>query len=165
MDVDDILEPGERVIWRGRPRGWLGMTGCEVVVILAILCILGLLLLPPLAMACEQGARPSSSFPWWRVDEVLVALGPVGALIAILAATMVLLLAIPMVLVGEIAYAVTDRRVLVAPSRWGFQGLPRSAVWRARVRGRSLEIEATNGRKLRFDAIDDPEAARDALLL
>ena len=163
MDVDDLLEPGERVIWLGRPTGRHGMMGCEAI---AAFAIVGLLILPALGMAWAQwdpGSHSASPLPWWRLDEVLTALGPTGGLFGFIGAIALGLLFVPMALARNALYAVTDRRVIIAASRWSVDDLPRAAVRESRIVDRSLEIVTTDGRRFRFDEIDDPEAARDAL--
>jgi hypothetical protein len=169
MDVDDVLEPGERVIWRGRPLGMplrrpIEMSALEYVVVVAILAVLATLLYPAFAMAATAPPRPGpSAFPWFdAVDQAMCSAGPLVALLIMVALASIPLLLLGMVLWRRVAYAITDRRVIVLGLGPHLLVL-RSEVLRARVRDRSLEIDATYGRAIRFEEIEDPEAARDAL--
>jgi hypothetical protein len=175
MDVDDVLEPGERVIWRGRPCGWglaLGIRPAEGVVILAIIAFLtvalGVFLYPAAQMATWETAHPrpgrGSQPAWWdAASEAAFALGPVPGLIFTFATLWLpALIVVPLLIRALTVYAVTDRRAILIRGR-AVESLRREHVLRSRPRGRSLEIDGTDGRKLRFEGIDDPEPARDAL--
>jgi hypothetical protein len=172
MSLDALLQPGERVLWRGRPRGFLPglkIPGCVAAAITA--GPLGCYFWGAFLVAWDEQRKYESFHPAAPVQQfelpfpVLFNYGPLAATIPLIVCPLLVVLLLVHVLVAaRIERAITDRRAIFA-APWLVRSLPRAEIWRARVVGRALEIEATNGRSLRFRGIDDPEAALSALEL
>jgi hypothetical protein len=164
MEIEDLLEPGERLLWEGRPIGYpplLPRGGCVIHVLPAILLTLACLLYPPLIMAFPTSGRgPSVALPFLGSSTHVLAL-LVLAPIALGEATRI-------VQWRRVRYGISDRRVLVVGLTADGLGLhrvevARSTIARVSLRGRDVVIEGSWPLPLRFAQLADPEAARSAL--
>ena len=158
-----VLEPSERLVWQGKPRGYPPVRNAALayaVILLIAVSFLSLLLGARIALFLH----PPFSFFAFVSGKIVLAPHWNGGY------TPVVLLAI----VGALElcrvrawrarqYWISDRRVLATDWRGlVIAQLPRSATLEARVEGRSLVFREANG-LVRFESLEDPGAARLAV--
>jgi hypothetical protein len=167
VEIEALLEPGERLLWEGRPTRYRPELRIDA---LRGLCLLGFALCSAVLLA--RGDRGALVFGF-----VPVTVSSIDAFFAILLA-LTELLRFASWRAGR--YGITDRRVLAtgtvlryaAPPGQGIKTarfervrreLPLRAVAGAAISGRDLLVDGGPGRLIRFEDIDDPEAALSML--
>lgn len=181
-EIESVLEPGERLLWEGRPTRWPPRIWRHVALIVLVVA----LYTGVVALGIRMASRPLAFMPAggtstgtvkWELFGGSVGVtrtetwaGPGGTGTATTGFHALSPLAIPPLAVAiEIVliarwrarrYRVTDRRV-IAIGRGKLEELARP-ITDARVEKRALIVRSGEG-KLALEDLDDPEAARSAI--
>lgn len=189
-DVEDVLAPGERLVWDGRPHGlapWWSLRLAGAVVFLIIYCTVAALDIDAMSRSKNLGkswnpGTPSSEETEWKLSWLEIGSSHTttyalaGSKGATSASTQTAYWTSPVVFLPFFAaaellvltwfrsrrYAVTHDRVFALGWRGRWLGsLSRAQPLEAKVSGSSVTIRGAAGR-LRFSGLEDPHAVASA---
>lgn len=155
-DLADLLEPGERLLWSGSPERWAPPR-------LVTPALFWVGFVSVVAALVSPVVTPARGVPGGDLGaSVIVFLGIFGSGTTLLVVSYLAQLA----RWRQIAYGVTDRRVLALEIDGGTTKLERRDQLTTRISSRRLVVEDRHGQEIRFEGIADPDelaAARAAI--
>lgn len=169
MEIEDVLEPGERLLWEGRPSG-TPTRFRQTLMVYAVL-VVGLAALTAWVLDADTRGYATRSFQLGigTIEATGSTTTPSSSGATELPNPLSIVLLFAAFELWHIAtwrarrYAITDRRAFAVDEKGRRLGsIARESVERVSVEGRSVVIEGPE-RQVRFEGLDDPEAARTAL--
>ena len=174
-EIEDVLEPGERLLWEGRPVGYPRLTrGYGLIygfLVVSLVSLPLLALLSPLPMNATILTK-TTTVSWFSITVSFTGTGTFsGASVPVTGTAsapgpVILGLAAALIAFSELErlahyrarrYGITDRRVLAMDRKGRLTAAARGAHEPA------VEKRALVFGPVRFEGIADPEAARSAL--
>jgi hypothetical protein len=182
--VEDVLQPGEKILWEGRPIGYPRPSCRRALAYLGFFLILLWIPLLCIALTVSQVKKGMGKIQVTPLRLLVWGTTPAGQTVSFdmpgpvpfLGFFIAVLLWEELHRIGEYRsprFGITDKRVIAMRWRnsyaWPFTRYKVEAVERghtrsAEVRGRDLVVERDRGPPFVLEALADPEAARSALV-